>query len=209
MSTTTTLEDTAWDSNGIGETPSSANSNGRLELELITLGKEISLNCWGIEILYRLHRRAVSAIHIQMGCCMNNVCSRGKVLSVICKKKCKVMDRFEQQECDWCWDEKQGTKRTPMQKDEIALQNCVAPRCEFSLGCLWLILILRLWSRKKTRPDLIPLHLSPKWIIDLEISGLFGRYQTLPRLLNMLDPPIRKTLGYSGTDPSSESLVSL
>lgn len=161
MSTTSSLEGIAWNFKGTEETPPIAISNA----ELYTFEKEVTFNRWGVEILYRLHRRAVSAVQSQSGWCMNHVCGKGKVLSVMCRKKRRNMDHYEQQECERCWDEKPGVERTTMQKDEIAKHcNTVSHPAADSIlvvcGLLLIsalaipvILIFRLWSRKKARTD--------------------------------------------------------
>lgn len=165
MSTTSSLKDIAWNSKGIEERTPIAISNGWREPELIASDKGVTFNRWGVEILYRLHRRAVSVVQSERGWCMDNSCSKGKVLSVMCRKNRENKDRSEQQECDWCRDEKQRAEKTLMQKDEIAkhcttVSHQAADLLSVVCGLLLIsalatsaILSFRLWSRKKARTD--------------------------------------------------------
>jgi hypothetical protein len=166
VSTTISPEDIIGSLVRIEGTSTVAIRNGWRDPEQTASEEDVTFNRWGVETLYRLRRRAVSAVQIQRGWCMNNVCSDERVLSTMCRKKHKDMGRFERQECDWCWNEKQRAERTLMQNDKIA-KHCetVAHQAArfliFICGSLFLlslavpvILVFRLWSRKKARTDI-------------------------------------------------------
>lgn len=193
ISTTSNLEDIAWNLKAVDEVPPVAVSHGWREPELVASDK-VTFNRWGVEILYRLHRRAINAVQIQKGWCMKNVCSKDKVLSVMCRKQHKDMDRFEHQECDWCWSEEQRAERTSLQKDEIA-KHCETvshQAAKFLLvvcGLLLVsglailaILIFRLWSSKKARTEF---KIAPS---DAHWSNRCGNFWPLQSVSHLVKP---------------------
>lgn len=118
---------------------------------------------WGVETLYKLHRRAL--IQIQWKWCMENVCSGGHTLSVMCKKKAKDLNRFEKQECKWCWNDHSNMETTPLQRMSIIKHcnvlshraaNFLLAVCGLLLFLLFLIstiLLYKLWSKRKAKQD--------------------------------------------------------
>ena len=142
----------------------------RHELDLIAHKEESSFRLRGVEILYTSHRHAVkNAMQIQKDWCMDNVCSRSKSLDVMCKKKRKGMDRFEIQECDWCWNEQVGAGKIPAQKDEISQQCDAVSRHSFvflmviyallvvlALAIMTLLIVRTLQHRETSKRAVIP-----------------------------------------------------
>ncbi len=123
---------------------------------------------WGVETLYRLHRRAVSHVmQVEKAWCIGNTCSTAKKLKAMCNdtgkdaSKKHKKDRFEQQECDWCWDKIAFPNRNPMQEAEIE-RHCdnvshhaaifLVIVCSLLLLCaafLTCLLVMRMLSHRK------------------------------------------------------------
>ena len=92
--------------------------------------EEAAFSRWGVEFLYRLHRRTAShTLQIKKKWCIDNTCSSHHQLKDMCNEtgkevgKKKNKDPFEKQECDWCWDEKIFPKRNITQQAKIE-QHC-------------------------------------------------------------------------------------
>ena len=141
-----------------------------------TRSEEASFQRWGVGLLYQLHRRTLShAMRIKNQWCMDNTCSPAHRLKEMCnttgkeKEKKVNKDRFERQECDWCWDEKifperNTTQQVSIQKHckHVAAQSVImlVALCGFAcvlLLALAIILIVRkLSDRKRKRADREP-----------------------------------------------------
>lgn len=81
-------------------------------------------NHWGVEVLYNLRRGALDhAFQIEKGWCKKNTCSPAPLLNAMCnhtkQKVTKYKDRFQEQECKWCWDENMFPRRNSTQTKEI------------------------------------------------------------------------------------------
>ena len=61
-----------------------------------------SLDHWGVEILYFLHRRSLRNMQIEKDWCMNNTCNQNETR--LCINGTKLLNKFETQTCEWCWD---------------------------------------------------------------------------------------------------------
>lgn len=156
LCTTTTRASTASGPNRIAETHTREAANKNHESELVARKKEITFSRWGVEILYKFHRRAVKhAMQIQKAWCMDSVCSKIKASNIMCRKKRADMDRLGQQECDWCWNEHFGGGRSLTQRNEISKHCEVVSRHAtvflVAICGLFLILTLGIIIRLMTR----------------------------------------------------------
>ena len=66
-----------------------------------------SVSRWGMDILYRLHRRSGQSVSFYKGWCVKNACSPQKRLDSMCNTNKIITDPFRKQECKWCWPEDQ------------------------------------------------------------------------------------------------------
>ena len=86
----------------------------------------------GFEILYPLHRRNFWDMQIGKKWCINTACGDFHALNRTCAGG-KTRDRFEQQECKWCWDN--STKQ--IHHDD----NAIEAHCEVVSQRYFLVLI--------------------------------------------------------------------
>ena len=101
---------------------------GNIGPGVATYKDDESFTRWGLEILYRLRRRALNHLmHIQKGWCMENTCSTSAELIAMCNSTSKARGKighrrkssFETQECRWCWDEQRFPNRSSAQELQI------------------------------------------------------------------------------------------
>ena len=78
--------------------------------------------------LFPIHRPTLRhAFQVQKTWCMENTCSAGEKLEVMCNSTSTTRSgaggrkktSFEQQECDWCWNENSFPQRSPTQQAMI------------------------------------------------------------------------------------------
>ena len=83
-------------------------------------------NRWGVKVLHKLQYRGLGdRLQIEKAWCIANTCSGKEKLGAMCNDsgkdvaKGKKKNPAQQQECDWCWDEKIFPERNSLQEAKI------------------------------------------------------------------------------------------